>query len=406
MNTKRRSDDGFTLVEALVATTIIVSVTAAALSVLNPSRGVFKTQPEVADLQQRLRIGVDTLTRELLNAGAGAYSGASAGSLIGYFAPIMPFRRGRDVTIDDGAGVFKSDAITILYVGPTATQTTLKTDMANAASPLAVDVEAGCPGDSRTGLVNPLCGFKPNVTRAAVFDGTGALDTFVVSSADELTKTIDFPHAELSALSKAYLESPSNHVTKVVEISTHVYYLNRPTRQLMHYDGFSTVMPVLDNVVDLGFEYYGEPAPPAFVRPGKDQSVTYGPAPPAPEVTQTPFDPGENCTWQVIGGAQVTRLAALGSFGEGLMRLTAAELADGAWGPGRANPNRYDADLLRVRRVRVALRVQSGNDSVRGSLATGNDAMFINRGTAASRSQTVPDRTIRFDVSPRNLNVG
>ncbi|HKF67397.1 MAG TPA: hypothetical protein VKB36_12720, partial [Vicinamibacterales bacterium] len=74
--------------------------------------------------------------------------------------------------------------------------------------------------------------------------------------------------------------------------------------------------------------------------------------------------------------------------------------------PDEIAANRYDADLFRVRKVRVTLRVQSGDDGVRGSLATGNEAMFINRGTAVSRSQTVPDRTVRFDVSPRNLNLG
>ena len=79
--------------------------------------------------------------RELMNAGAGSYSGLNSaaaisaqqvGSLINYFAPIMPFRQGWDSTIDDGQGVFKSDAITIVYVPSTGAQTTVKTDMTNA----------------------------------------------------------------------------------------------------------------------------------------------------------------------------------------------------------------------------------------------------------------------------------
>jgi hypothetical protein len=63
------------------------------------------------------------------------------------------------------------------------------------------------------------------------------------------------------------------------------------------------------------------------------------------------------------------------------LRLTASQLTDGPWCPDDINANRYDADLLRVRKVRVTVRVASGNDSV-------------------------PDRSVRFDVSPRNLNFG
>ena len=41
----------------------------------------------------------------------------------------MPFRRGSDAAIDDGAGVFKSDAITIVSVPRTAVQTVVASDM-------------------------------------------------------------------------------------------------------------------------------------------------------------------------------------------------------------------------------------------------------------------------------------
>jgi hypothetical protein len=401
VNSERRPESGFTLVEALVATTIIVSVTAGVVSVLNPARGIFRVQSEAIDEQQRLRTGVTTLTRDLINAGAGAYSGALAGSLVGYVAPIMPFRLGLDAASD----VFRSDAITILYVPSTGTQTTVRLDMPTASSPVFVDTEPGCPKDAQTGLVDPVCGFKANVTKAAIFDGTGAFDTLAVTSVDEAAQALEFARPQ-GTLSKAYLGSSSKHLTKIVEISSHAYFLNAATRQLMHYDGFSTLAPVLDDVVGLEFEYYGEPVPPVFVRPGQDQTVTYGPAPPAPGVTQAPFAPGENCAWQMSGDGQISRLAFLGGADRGLVRLTSSQLTDGPWCPDEITANRYDADLFRVRKVRVTLRVQSGDDGVRGSLATGNEAMFINRGTAVSRSQTVPDRTVRFDVSPRNLNLG
>jgi type II secretory pathway pseudopilin PulG len=399
VSSKQRFEAGFSLVEALVATTILVVVVAAVTSLLNPARGVFRTQSEVADMQQRLRIGVDAMTRDLLSAGAGPYSGALTGSLAAAFAAIMPFRRVLDPVLNDAPGVFKSNAITIVYVPSTSVQTTVRSDMPTASSSVLIDTESGCP-KAHIGDVDPACGFKSKATKAAMFDRTGAFDLLGVTSVDEAVGAVDFQPQ--GALSKAYMGSSTKHLTKIVEISSHVYYLNTLTRQLMHHDGFSTATPVLDNIVGLDFEYYGDPSPPAFVRLGKDQTVTYGPAPPAPGVTQAPFASGENCTWEMSGGVQVTRLALLSASG-GLVRLTASQLTDGPWCPDDVNANRYDADLLRIRKVRVTLRVQSGNDAVRGSLS---DAMFVNRGTALSRAQTVPDRSARFDVSPRNLNFG
>ncbi len=381
MSSKKTFEAGFSLVEALVAITIVIVVVAAVTSLLNPARGVFRTQSEVADMQQRMRTGVDALTRDLLSAGAGSYSGALTGSLAASFAPIMPFRRALDPALNDAPGVFRSNAITIVYVPSTGAQTTVRSDMPTASSPVLIDTESGCP-KAHTGVVDPLCGFKSKATKAAMFDRTGAFDLLSVTSVDEAVGAVDFQPQ--GALSKAYMGSSSKHVTKIVEISSHVYYLNTSTRQLMHHDGFSTATPVLDDIVGLDFEYYGDPSPPAFVRPGQDQTVTYGPVPPAPGVAQAPFASGENCTWQMSGGVQVTRLASLSNAGGGLVRLTASQLTDGPWCPDDVNANRYDADLLRIRKVRVTLRVQSGIDAVRGSLT----------------------RSARFDVSPRNLNFG
>ena len=180
----------------------------------------------------------------------------------------------------------------------------------------------------------------------------------------------------------------------------------------MRSDGFQTTTPVLDSVVALAFEYYGEPMPPALRRPGVDQSATYGPSPPALGVANNPWPAGENCTIQVVGGQQVPRLAALGNPGGGLVQLTAVQLTDGdassssAWCPDANNPNRFDADLLRIRKIRVTIRLQALNAWLRGSLAAGPDALFATAGTPSGGYRYVPDQSIRFDVSPRNMNLG
>ena len=113
MTRRLRSDAGFTLVEMLVATAVMLAVTGAVFQIMNPSQGMFQTQPEVSDLQQRLRVGVDTLNKDLMMAGAGAYSGSQSGSLMGFFAPIQPSRQGNVAAYDDGPGIFKPDAISI-----------------------------------------------------------------------------------------------------------------------------------------------------------------------------------------------------------------------------------------------------------------------------------------------------
>ncbi len=411
MRTNVRSERGFTLIEALVATTIMVVVTASVFSILNPASGLFKTQPEMADMQQRLRVGADELKHDLMNAGAGSYSGLNdtlvsqrARSLANYFAPIMPFVQSADAN-DDGQGVFKSNRITIIYVPSTATQTSLSASMTSTSTAkIQVNAESGCPLKVGTTAADPLCGFKANVTKAVIYDGTGAFDTFIVTAVDESTANLDLQHTQQGTFSKAYLV-PS----RISEIAYSAYFLNTTTNQLMHDDGISAAVPVLDNVVGLDFEYYGDPLPPAFLKPNTaDFSTTYGPAPPGFNVTTPAL--GENCMWQAQGSGSnqvyVSKLAAMGPGGNGLVKLTAANLTDGPWCPDANNSNRYDADLLRIRKVRVTLRLQSGNASVRGSLTTGADALFTNAGTATTAAKTVPDQSIRFDVSPRNLNLG
>ena len=108
----------------------------------------------------------------------------------------------------------------------------------------------------------------------------------------------------------------------------------------------------------------------------------------------------------VVAGQQRSRLPALGAPGGGLVQMTAASLTDGPWCPAADNPNRFDADLFRVRKIRVSLRVQSGNPDFRSSIGTGGDALFLKPGTSRAATRQVPDQAIRFDVSPRNLNLG
>jgi hypothetical protein len=79
-----------------------------------------------------------------------------------------------------------------------------------------------------------------------------------------------------------------------------------------------------------------------------------------------------------------------------------AQLTDGPWCPDAMNPNRWDADLLRIRKIAVTLRVESAVEALRGPAGT----LFVHGGTSRGGHRFAPDQEVRFQVSPRNLNLG
>lgn len=93
-------DDGFTLAELLVALAITLSLMAAVFGLVQPAQGIFDAQPELADMRQRLRVGIDVLKHDLLMANA----------------PVMPYRVGRRQP-DPARGVFfRPDTVSVLFV--------------------------------------------------------------------------------------------------------------------------------------------------------------------------------------------------------------------------------------------------------------------------------------------------
>jgi hypothetical protein len=117
--------------------------------------------------------------------------------------------------------------------------------------------------------------------------------------------------------------------------------------------------------------------------------------------TRGNWPPGENCTFLVVDGDHVPRLGTLGGSGLTHVELTQAVLTDGPWCPDGLAPNRFDADLFRIRKVRVTLRVQAALASLRGPAG----ALFLKGGTARIGLRYVPDLEGQFDVAPRNLSL-
>lgn len=351
---------GYSLVEMLVATAVMLVITGAIFGLMNPSQGISRTQPEVSDLQQRMRVAVETLYKDLVMAGAGPYQGATSGSLANFFAPVLPYRVGR-VNSDPANNVFyRPDAITLVYVPNTSSQTTIRDPMPNESAEIKVTAQPNCPvGDE-------LCGFREGMS-VLIFDDTGAWESFEITNVQ--TSALHLQHRG-QQFQKAY-----DAGSYIVQCEYHTYYLDAATDRLMHYDGLTTDLPVVDNVVGLQFRYYGDPNPPRSPKPPIGTS---------------------NCLFDASGSAL---LPALGPPNGGLVELTEAMLTDGPW-CGTA-PSQFDADLFRVRKIGVSLRVQASSSEFRGA----NTALFTRPGLARSSARLIPDFTTEFQVSPRNLNL-
>jgi len=397
----RRRDAGFTLVEMLIAMAVMLLILGGVFQAFNPSMGSFRTQPEVADMQQRLRVGTDRLYNGIIVAGAGIYSGQALGTLGQFFAPVLPYLVG-PLHNDPASGVyFRTDAITVFHVPTTASQCTIRDKMPRPSSEVKVNAEPGCPA------ADPLCGFEEGM-RVIIFDATGSFDFFTITQVQSSSLHLQHrPPINPADFSKAYDVGAT-----ISQLNTDAYYWRQDpatnTFQLMHYDLFQNDVPLIDDVVNLRFEYMGDAAPPVLRAPVTDPIgpwTSYGPKPPAlgVDVASDSWPAGENCTFMVdpASGQHVSRLASLGAPGT-LTALTQAQLSDGPWCPDGANINRYDADLHRVRQIRVTFRVQTGVANLRGPAGL----LFSRAGTGRLSDRLVPDQAMQFDVTPRNLNLG
>jgi prepilin-type N-terminal cleavage/methylation domain-containing protein len=417
VQTTVRSERGFTLIEMAMATAIMLVITATIFSMLNPSYGAFQAQPETADMQQRLRVVADTVQKDLMMAGAGMYSGQMVGTLDAYFSPLLPHKVG--TVSPDPAGTFHSnpncpetctEAVTIMYVPTTTAQTTLSQDMPTPSSELKVNPEPGCPNDPS----EQLCGFKEGM-RVLIMSPDGDYDIFTITNVQDNAGHIQHRDDKFTTQFPA-----GSWITEVVSAT---YYLQDDgvnTPQLRYYDGYETDLPVADNIVDFRVEFFGDPSPPEIIKPPTGLAgdvgpwTTYGPRPPALGSTtlDQPFSAGENCIFKVDAGSglQVPRpeMQTLGAAGTEPVLMPASMLTDGPWCPADKNidgldlPSKYDADMLRVRKVRLTFRVQVAQATLRGPAGT----LFRHGGTSNSGSRFVPDQEVRFDVTPRNLNLG
>ena len=374
--TRLQSQAGYSLVELLISSAIMVTITGAIFALVNPAQGTSQTAPEISDLQQRSRVAADTLFSELMMTGAGPYQGERRGALVNFFAPIMPRRVGR--VAPDPLDAFRTDTITLAYIPNTSSQTTIVAPMPNVSAELKVDDSLGncAAGD-------PLCQFEEGM-EVIIFDSSGNFDAFTITQVQG-----DAAHLQHRGQDLSY---PYQAGASVTQMRRNVYYWCRPggdrvcpedgnASQLRVYDAANTDRALVDHVTGLTFEYFGDTNPP--LQPKPPLAV-------------------ENCLYDAAGGYK--NLPVLPADEGSLARLTAAILADATPDTVEmcgARSSQYDPDLLRILKIKVTLRVQVAAESLRGS----NPLLFRNPGQAQESARQVPDYTVAFEVAPRNMNL-
>ena len=360
MTTRRDVEHGFTVIELLISMSIMIGLTGALFAIVNPGQGIFRVQPEAADIQQRLRVSARALSRDLMMAGAGTYLGSAVGPMVQFFPPVRPYRIGKRHSDAEAGLFFRSDAITVFYVPATAAQTAIDDVVSSLTSRVRLAHQAGCPtGDA-------LCGFRKGQT-VLVFDDSGSADSF------RITETRD-NMVELARQGQ-FLSKTYGVGSYISQVETHTYYLDGDRDQLMHYDGWETEVPVVDNIVELRFRYFAAPDAPRSPKP-------------PPGLT--------NCLFDATGNS---RLKSLGPTDGPLVELDASGLQDGPW---CGDANRFDADLYRLKTIRVEIRAQAAMPSLRGR----DPKLFRRPGSAVGGTSILRDYEVRFDISPRNMSLG
>ena len=343
-----RLEAGFTLIELLVAASIATLLGAVTCWLVVHARTTIDVSRERVDVQQRSRVALEAVARAIRDAGAGAEREPAIGSLIQWMPPVWPGRA-------DGSA--PSDAITTVRVLTTAHPAMLAADAPQDTTALAFERSSGC---------TLPCGFSDDTT-VVVVDGTGDFDFFALTTTDGVTAIVRRLNGGTDA---SYGRGAA-----VLAIELKTYYWQEASREIRADDGDRGDFPVVNDVVGIGFEYFGDPSPPGTPRPVPGE---------------------ENCLYDSSGALRST-LPTLARAGGTLAPLSGTLFGDGPWCGTGGSP--FDADLLRIRGVRIRLRLQAANAAYRGA----DTRWFLNPGNASDPSRFVKDVVIQTTITPRNL---
>lgn len=340
-----------TLAEIVVAGGILIGVVSATLGWLDlPQRAVVRLM-HGAEVQQRARVALTRLQRDLSSAGVLARDPATGRVLVR--PALVPTGTGRQhPESPDAADRFDPAAVTIVRVDGERTATTTSAVSPGMGS-VSLRSSASCSATEGAACVfrrGALVVIADRATRSHVLE-------VVAVDGDVLT---------LGAPNDGALPSYGSG-SWIARIEMRSYRFDPVRAQLRYRRDQGAEVPVVDHVVGVRFHYRAVAAWPA-VGPGGTPSL------PACVAAAIPSRGSRPAPGQVV--------------------LSAGRLADGPW-CGIEDP--FDADLLRVSGIGIAIRLEASSAVLRGS----NEAMFARPGSAVDPTRWVPDVTMRIDVSLR-----
>lgn len=223
-----RDERGYTFIELIVASGIVIAVCAAVLGLLHDGLAAAPALEEMTDLHQRVRVSIDRVDSEIRAAAAGSPSG----SLSRYFAAIEP----RGPT--DPPGTASPSRLTVRYVPHGGAHSRLVQPLAPPA-PVAFIDTAACP------VGTTACGFNA-ATTALIFDTAGSADLVSVDAIGPGALTI----SNVAAGRATYAAG-----SEVVEARQVSFVFDPAARQLRRLEGGGSFV-LVDNIIAVSFQYF------------------------------------------------------------------------------------------------------------------------------------------------------
>jgi hypothetical protein len=330
---------GVSLVELVVALGVTLVVCGLAAVALVEAGAAFAWQPSAAELAARARGAVRQLTADLEAAGAGPRAHLPPGDPS---VPAFP------------------DASRLAAWMPPLLPRIVALDAADADTTAAddrlsiVSIADAAP-QAAVRRVGPDLRWVPGPTCPALVDGCamGAGRAVLALERRRGFRLLEVFGVDADGIRLASGDDVArvDGAALLADADVVTYRFDRARRELLRGRAGGGALPLVDHVAGFAVEYWGDAAP-----------------------------------------ASAPRLESV--------RLEPATLCDGPW-IGEA-PWRVDADLFRVRRVRVRLRLQADAAAVRGI----NPQRFAAAGTATSPAREVPDLDLAIDVAPASLRGG
>jgi type II secretory pathway pseudopilin PulG len=215
---------GFSLVELLVSMALMVTIGATLLRLMTSASVIARAQPAAADVQQRARVALVALGRDLARAGAGLDGGPLSGALAQYVPAIGPSPEG---------------GIAIWYVSSRDAQGALPSG-AEAGTTEIVVRSTACP------VAQSACAFSPS-TNVLLFDAAGCSAIARVDHVTDVTLQLRTPIAACGI-------RPGG---AAAQVEARTFYVDPIAHQLIRRDEATGIdLPLLDDVDSMRAEYF------------------------------------------------------------------------------------------------------------------------------------------------------